>query len=101
MAHARERENRLKCQGKGRSVSMLLYATTPDHRPYAIALARLVDTKYRCEGEMRERAVRMVMSNESQHESRWSAILSISSTARQGFCAANPERGRLAVRRKR
>ena len=29
--------------------------------------------------EVRERAVRMVMSNESQHESRWSAILSISS----------------------
>jgi len=29
--------------------------------------------------EVRERAVRMVRSNESQHESRWSAILSISS----------------------
>jgi transposase len=29
--------------------------------------------------EVRERAVRMVLSNESQHESRWSAILSISS----------------------
>jgi len=29
--------------------------------------------------EVRERAVRMVMSNERQHESRWSAILSISS----------------------
>jgi len=29
--------------------------------------------------EVRERAVRIVMSNESQHESRWSAILSISS----------------------
>ena len=29
--------------------------------------------------EVRERAVRMVLSNEGQHESRWSAILSISS----------------------
>jgi len=28
--------------------------------------------------EVRERAVRMVMGNEGQHESRWSAILSIS-----------------------
>lgn len=28
--------------------------------------------------EVRERAVRMVLSNEGQHESRWSAILSIS-----------------------
>ena len=28
--------------------------------------------------EVRERAVRMVLSNEDQHESRWSAILSIS-----------------------
>ena len=29
--------------------------------------------------EVRDRAVRMVLSNEGQHESRWSAILSISS----------------------
>ena len=29
--------------------------------------------------EVRERAVRMVLGNEGQHESRWSAILSISS----------------------
>ncbi|UWQ19274.1 IS3 family transposase [Jannaschia sp. M317] len=29
--------------------------------------------------EVRERAVRMVLSNEGQHESRWSAILSVSS----------------------
>jgi len=29
--------------------------------------------------EVRERAVRMVLSNEGQHESRWSAVLSISS----------------------
>ena len=29
--------------------------------------------------EVRERSVRMVLSNESQHVSRWSAILSISS----------------------
>jgi len=29
--------------------------------------------------EVRERAVRMVMDNAGQHESRWSAILSISS----------------------
>ncbi len=53
--------------------------------------------------EVRERAVRMVLNGERQHESRWSAILSISSTARQGFaqqipreedwlCAANAER---------
>jgi transposase len=28
--------------------------------------------------EVRERAARMVLSNEDQHESRWSAILSIS-----------------------
>ena len=29
--------------------------------------------------EVRERAVRMVLNNEDQHESRWSAILSVSS----------------------
>ena len=29
--------------------------------------------------EVRERAVRMVLDNQSQHESRWAAIVSISS----------------------
>lgn len=29
--------------------------------------------------EVRERAVRMVLNSESQHESRWSSILSVSS----------------------
>ena len=40
--------------------------------------------------EVRERAVRLVLDNQGQHESRWSAILSISVEDR--LCAADAER---------